>query len=84
MSRIGKMPITIPAGVDVTIGANNEITVKGAKGTLTETMSPTPFKVIPMTSKPQPILATVPGANTLTFFFMTYVIFVFMQMAHKR
>ena len=39
MSRIGKMPITIPAGVDVTIGANNEITVKGAKGTLTETMS---------------------------------------------
>ena len=39
MSRIGKMPITIPAGVDVTIGANNVITVKGAKGTLTETMS---------------------------------------------
>ncbi len=39
MSRIGKMPITIPAGVDVKIGENNEITVKGAKGTLTETMS---------------------------------------------
>ena len=39
MSRIGKMPITIPAGVDVTIGANNEITVKGKLGTLTETMS---------------------------------------------
>ena len=38
MSRIGKLPITIPAGVDVTIGANNVITVKGAKGTLTETM----------------------------------------------
>ncbi len=39
MSRIGKMPITIPAGVDVTIGANNEVTVKGPKGTLCETMS---------------------------------------------
>ena len=39
MSRIGKQPIAIPAGVDVTIGANNEITVKGAKGTLVQTMS---------------------------------------------
>ncbi len=39
MSRIGKQPITIPAGVDVTIGANNEITVKGPKGTLVQTMS---------------------------------------------
>lgn len=39
MSRIGKMPITIPAGVDVTIGANNEITVKGKLGTLNATMS---------------------------------------------
>ncbi len=39
MSRIGKMPITIPAGVDVTIGANNEVTVKGPKGTLCEKMS---------------------------------------------
>jgi len=39
MSRIGKMPIAIPAGVDVTIGENNEITVKGAKGTLVQTMS---------------------------------------------
>ncbi len=39
MSRIGKQPITIPAGVDVTIGENNEITVKGPKGTLVQTMS---------------------------------------------
>ena len=39
MSRIGKQPIAIPAGVEVTIGANNEITVKGAKGTLVQTMS---------------------------------------------
>lgn len=35
MSRIGKMPITIPSGVDVKIGADNEVTVKGAKATLT-------------------------------------------------
>ena len=35
MSRIGRTPINVPAGVDVTIGAENEITVKGPKGTLT-------------------------------------------------
>ena len=36
MSRIGKKAITIPAGVDVTIEGNT-VTVKGAKGTLTNT-----------------------------------------------
>ncbi len=36
MSRIGRSPIAIPAGVDVTIGSENEITVKGPKGTLTK------------------------------------------------
>ncbi len=36
MSRIGKMPITVPAGADVNIGDGNLITVKGPKGTLTE------------------------------------------------
>jgi len=34
MSRIGKLPITVPAGVTVTVAANNVVTVKGAKGTL--------------------------------------------------
>jgi len=34
MSRIGKLPINIPAGVEVKVGANNVVTVKGAKGTL--------------------------------------------------
>lgn len=38
MSRIGKLPITIPAGVDVKIGAGNEVTVKGPKATLTRTL----------------------------------------------
>ena len=36
MSRIGKQPITVPAGVTVTVGNNNVITVKGPKGTLTQ------------------------------------------------
>lgn len=38
MSRIGKMPITIPAGVEVTIDAGNVVTVKGPKGTLTQAL----------------------------------------------
>lgn len=39
MSRIGRMPIEVPAGIEVKIGENNEITVKGPQGTLTQTMS---------------------------------------------
>ena len=34
MSRIGRMPIAVPAGVTVTIAENNLVTVKGPKGTL--------------------------------------------------
>ena len=34
MSRIGRMPVAIPAGVTVTIAENNLVTVKGPKGTL--------------------------------------------------
>ncbi len=40
MSRIGKLPITVPAGVTVTIGAGNEVTVKGPNGTLSRTLHP--------------------------------------------
>ena len=40
MSRIGRMPISIPAGVDVKIEAGNLVTVKGPKGTLTQQMHP--------------------------------------------
>lgn len=40
MSRIGRAPITVPAGVTVTVGEENLITVKGPKGTLTYTASP--------------------------------------------
>ena len=34
MSRIGRMPIAVPAGVTVEIAENNKVTVKGPKGTL--------------------------------------------------
>ena len=40
MSRIGKMPIAIPAGVTVDIAENNKVTVKGPKGTLTRVLAP--------------------------------------------
>jgi len=38
LSRIGRMPIAIPQGVEVKIGANNEVTVKGPKGTLSKVL----------------------------------------------
>ena len=40
MSRIGRMPITVPAGVEVTIADGNLVTVKGPKGTLTQQLEP--------------------------------------------
>ncbi len=39
MSRIGKLPINVPAGVTVTVDENNTVTVKGPKGTLTQAVS---------------------------------------------
>ncbi|MBR2722128.1 MAG: 50S ribosomal protein L6 [Clostridia bacterium] len=40
MSRIGRMPIAIPAGVTVTVGSDNLVTVTGKLGTLTEQLHP--------------------------------------------
>ena len=40
MSRIGKQPIEIPGGVDVTVAEGNVVTVKGPRGSLTQTMHP--------------------------------------------
>ncbi|MGI6002348.1 MAG: 50S ribosomal protein L6 [Lachnospiraceae bacterium] len=40
MSRIGRMPIAIPAGVTVDIAENNKVTVKGPKGTLERVVLP--------------------------------------------
>lgn len=36
MSRIGRLPITVPAGVTVTVGDDNTVVVKGPKGTLSQ------------------------------------------------
>ena len=38
MSRIGKQPITVPAGVEIKIEKDNLVTVKGPKGTLTRAL----------------------------------------------
>ena len=40
MSRIGRMPITVPAGVTVDIAEGNVVTVKGPKGELTQALRP--------------------------------------------
>jgi len=40
MSRIGRVPITIPAGVDIDVSETNVITVKGPKGVLTRAIDP--------------------------------------------
>ena len=40
MSRIGRAPIAVPAGVEVKIEAENVVTVKGPKGTLTRQFHP--------------------------------------------
>ncbi len=40
MSRIGKMPIAVPAGVTVSIAENNVVTVKGPKGELKRALAP--------------------------------------------
>ena len=38
MSRIGRMPIAVPAGVEVVIAENNHVTVNGPQGTLESTL----------------------------------------------
>ncbi|MCB0532617.1 MAG: 50S ribosomal protein L6 [Lewinellaceae bacterium] len=40
MSRIGKLPISLPAKVEVTVGTDNTVTVKGPKGTLSRKIDP--------------------------------------------
>ena len=40
MSRIGRMPITVPAGVEVSVAAGNVVTTKGPKGTLVKSLHP--------------------------------------------
>jgi large subunit ribosomal protein L6 len=59
MSRIGRAPITVPAGVEITLGDNNVVTVKGAKGTLTQKFNPN------MTIKVEGTEVTVTRPNDL-------------------
>ncbi|MDH6307316.1 large subunit ribosomal protein L6 [Dysgonomonas sp. PFB1-18] len=40
MSRIGKLPISLPAGVSITVGKDNVVTVKGPKGELSQEVNP--------------------------------------------
>ena len=40
MSRIGRAPITVPAGVEIKVADGNVVTVKGPKGELTEALAP--------------------------------------------
>ena len=44
MSRIGRLPVAIPAGVEVTVADGNVVTVKGPKGTL-ERALPTELEI---------------------------------------
>ena len=44
MSRIGRMPIAVPAGVTVVIAENNHVTVTGPKGTLERSL-PTEMEI---------------------------------------
>ena len=57
MSRIGRMPVNVPAGVEVTIAEGNLVTVKGPKGTLTQQLSP----VITLTQEGNVITLTRPN-----------------------
>ena len=40
MSRIGRLPVAVPTGVTITKGENNELTVKGPRGTLSQAFHP--------------------------------------------
>ncbi len=40
MSRIGKLPITLPSGVEISVSPSNEVTVKGTMGVLTQILDP--------------------------------------------
>ena len=62
MSRVGRMPITVPAGVEVKVEASNTVTVKGPKGTLTHTFSP----IITIAQEGNEILCTRPSDDKAT------------------
>ena len=62
MSRIGKLPVTVPAGVEVTISPDNLVTVKGPNGTLSQQIS----KLIKVENKDGSIVLTPAVENKQT------------------
>ncbi len=61
MSRIGKMPIAVPAGVEVKLEEGNLITIKGPKGTLSRKLVPDMNIAIEKTESGQEITVTRPS-----------------------
>ena len=59
MSRIGRLPITVPAGVTVTVDADNLVTVKGPKGTLSQQVA----KTITVKQEGNELILTRPDDN---------------------
>ena len=61
MSRIGKLPIPVPAGVKVEVDDNNLVTVKGPKGTLQQQMDPQ----VKLNLKDNELLLTIDNEKTM-------------------
>ncbi|MCH3966600.1 MAG: 50S ribosomal protein L6 [Bacilli bacterium] len=59
MSRIGRMPITIPAGVTVTVKDGNAVSVKGPKGELNQKFD----KIVKIEEKDNVLTFTIPDDN---------------------
>jgi large subunit ribosomal protein L6 len=62
MSRIGKLPVVLPQGVTVTVSDNNEVTVKGPKGTLTKELS----KLVKITVENNSAIVTRPNDEKIS------------------
>ncbi|MFN0145578.1 MAG: 50S ribosomal protein L6 [Dehalococcoidia bacterium] len=57
MSRIGRQPVELPAGVEITLGENNHVVVKGPRGVLTRDFPPT----VILTREAQQVVVTRPN-----------------------
>ena len=61
MSRIGRLPVVIPAGVTVNVSPDNVVTVKGAKGELTLKVNKNISVAIVDAEKGQEVVVTRPN-----------------------
>lgn len=62
MSRIGKNPIAIPSGVEISV-AGSAVTVKGSKGTLTQALPPRISAAVGKDDEGKPIISFKPEGN---------------------